>query len=451
MRKRVAVAEERLADAWARVPTGASLETTDGQPVRVVYPGRRNRAAGPDYLDAVLETPSGETRGAVEIHQRASDWERHGHGADRNYAGVVLHVVGRDDGAPSRTPGGVQLPLLELAVVDVADGPAGAARFPCTASGDADVRAALQFAGDARFEATVGRLRDGLDECGGEIDQLAYEEIATALGYSRNEDAMRDVARLAPMETVRRAGEGGTARRAEALLLGAAGLLPSQRHLSSRRRRDAYVELLERLWRESHHGVALRAYRWDHGQNRPENGPVRRVLALAGLALRWPPAGLEAALRAALEGATARRALAAHLHVPSDNAYWRTHWDFGVAARGSTGGALEERSGNQAPSLLGSARAADIVVNVLLPLAAALGEGNGDARLAQRAREAYRTHPALMENWITRLVRERSGRVAASDVVPGAREQQGLIDVHERTCHALRCAACALNPRSGAG
>src|SRR5436190_7324007 len=114
MRKRVSVAEERLAEVWCNLPPGASVTTTDGEQVRVLYPGRRNRAAGPDFLDAVLDTSAGEAHGAVEVHRRTSDWERHGHGADQNYAGVVLHVVGRHDGAVSRTPGGAQLPLLEL-------------------------------------------------------------------------------------------------------------------------------------------------------------------------------------------------------------------------------------------------------------------------------------------------------------------------------------------------
>src|SRR5919199_5754288 len=116
MRKRVArveVPSERdLAAVWAR--TAGTLPLAGGGTVRVVYPGRKNPDTGPDFVDAVLETEAGQVRGAVELHRRTSDWQRHGHGADPRYAGVVLHVVGRDDGVPGRPPGGAQLPLLEL-------------------------------------------------------------------------------------------------------------------------------------------------------------------------------------------------------------------------------------------------------------------------------------------------------------------------------------------------
>src|SRR5438552_15462519 len=116
MRKRVAQvavpAERDLAAIWAR--TTGTLALAGGGAVRVVYPGRPNPDAGPDFVDAVLETDAGSVRGAVELHRRTSDWQRHGHGSDPNYAGVVLHVVGHDDGAAARRPGGTQLPLLDL-------------------------------------------------------------------------------------------------------------------------------------------------------------------------------------------------------------------------------------------------------------------------------------------------------------------------------------------------
>src|SRR5919199_3947775 len=117
MRKRVArveVPSERdLAAVWAR--TAGTLPLAGGGTVRVVYPGRKNPDTGPDFVDAVLETEAGEVRGAVELHRLTSDWQRHGHGGDARYNAVVLHVVGRHDGAASRRPGGAQLPLLELA------------------------------------------------------------------------------------------------------------------------------------------------------------------------------------------------------------------------------------------------------------------------------------------------------------------------------------------------
>ena len=47
--------------------------------------------------------------GNVEIHDRSSDWYRHGHETDENYNNVVLHVVRMAD-CPVETASGRTLP-----------------------------------------------------------------------------------------------------------------------------------------------------------------------------------------------------------------------------------------------------------------------------------------------------------------------------------------------------
>jgi hypothetical protein len=456
MRKRVAavdVSEVAISARWSELAPGAEVRTVDGQQLRVLYPGRSNREAGPDFLDAIIATPDGEVRGAVEIHRRTSDWERHGHGSDPRYAGVVLHVVASDDGAASRRPGGTQLPLLELAMAEAGHlNPEERVPFPCALAGPEHVTRQLALAGDARFAANVARLKERLATSGRVLaDQVAFEEVAAALGYSRNVESMRALAVAVPLVEAQRqrTNTGGPQVRAEALLLGAAGLLPSGRHLPARRRRDAYADALERAWPAAGRLPALRAYQWDAGQVRPENAPVRRVVGLAHLALRWPEGGMLWALEEALREppAKARRQLAALVAVPCPEGYWREHWDFGVTAKGAAGGALEGPAGNETVALVGPSRAADVVVNVLLPLAVAAGEALGNTELVDAAWETYRAHPPLAENWITRLVRQRAALprpAEASREAMTVRHQQGLIHVFEQTCRDLRCGECPL-------
>lgn len=57
----------------------------------------------------------GLVRGAVEIHRRQRDWDSHGHGADPNYNGVVLHVALEVDGGDTRLQSGQQVPVISLA------------------------------------------------------------------------------------------------------------------------------------------------------------------------------------------------------------------------------------------------------------------------------------------------------------------------------------------------
>jgi hypothetical protein len=452
-------AEGELARAWEWLAGAGPVETRDGASLSVRYAGPRNRGAGPDFLDAILSIGGGEVRGAVEVHRRSSDWRRHGHGADPAYAAVVLHVVGQDDGPALHRPGGGALPLLVLAAGgELADRPAVA--FPCAQAvrAGADPLPGLLAAGEARFAAAVERLEvavsSRLDGAPGRLDeprvaaaweQVAYEGVATALGYERNAGAMGRLAAAVPLAALRPVGGRPAARATEARLLGAAGLLPSQRHFPTRHRRDGEIDALEAAWRSGGHRPMLRAYDWEARQVRPENAPVRRVIALARLARDWPAGGLVSQVTGILRAADRpgelawRRTLArlaGLVTVPCPAGYWRTHWDFGRPMASSIG---------QTVALVGRSRGADVVVNVLLPLAGAVARATGDDHLLHLVWSAYHHHPTLAENWITRLVGERAG-LAGWRPPSGRRAvvQQGLIALYEGPCRDLRCALCPL-------
>src|SRR3989304_5818394 len=60
----------------------------------------RGGGPGPDFRDAVIQTPGGTLRGDVELHLRASDFRRHGHDRDPAYDGLALHLVFWADEGP---------------------------------------------------------------------------------------------------------------------------------------------------------------------------------------------------------------------------------------------------------------------------------------------------------------------------------------------------------------
>ena len=112
------VSERMLTEIWRRqLVDQKNLLTSEGRKVQVISPGRRNNDRGPDFLDAAVAVEGvGMLRGDVELHVRARDWWAHGHHRDRNYDGVVLHVVMWEGDCPSsrllRSGKGVQiLPL----------------------------------------------------------------------------------------------------------------------------------------------------------------------------------------------------------------------------------------------------------------------------------------------------------------------------------------------------
>jgi len=67
--------------------------TAEGEVIQIIYTGRHNIHAGPDFFDARIRIGQTFWAGNVEIHLRASDWNRHGHQSDPLYNNTILHVV----------------------------------------------------------------------------------------------------------------------------------------------------------------------------------------------------------------------------------------------------------------------------------------------------------------------------------------------------------------------
>ena len=69
------------------------LATEAGEELQILSPGELNTDAGPDFRNARIRLNNRLQEGPVELHIKASDWDRHGHVGDPNYKEVILHVV----------------------------------------------------------------------------------------------------------------------------------------------------------------------------------------------------------------------------------------------------------------------------------------------------------------------------------------------------------------------
>jgi len=73
------------------------LRTTSGEELQIIFPGAYNTNQGPDFTDAKIKIGKTTWVGNIELHLKASDWNRHNHQHDKNYNNVVLHVVWEND------------------------------------------------------------------------------------------------------------------------------------------------------------------------------------------------------------------------------------------------------------------------------------------------------------------------------------------------------------------
>lgn len=412
------------------------LATTAGVPLRLLYPGEEEEG-GPDFRRALLLLGGGEVlRGDIEIHLRSNLWKAHGHHKDPAYKNVVLHVVLQDDArAPAPLCGGGSAPVLELTPFLMR--PLEELRlllenplplpFPCQGQhlGSPQIGAFLDAAGEERFRGKASSFREAIAKGVGE--EVLYQGIMAALGYSRNQEAFQELAHSLPLGVLRRFSQqlGGGVRSLQALLVGCAGLLPSQR------RGSVYPpeRELEEEWASSGLRSALNEPRWRFCGVRPENSPIRRLGAAAHLLYRYRKAGL-------LEGLRGLAVAASKVN----GGHNRLERGLIVA-----GGGVLSGKGKPRITLLGRSRAGDIAVNVLLPFYYSLAEVKADSELQESILRLYRLYPPLEENKITRQMGILLCGRESPRVVKTAQRQQGLIHLHHCFCREGKCSLCLLS------
>src|SRR5205807_2277872 len=103
------------------------------------------------------------------------------------------------------------------------------------------------------------------------------------------------------------------------------------------------------------------------------------------------------------------------------------------------------RSSNAPAALVGGSRAADMVVNILLPLLLTHADRNALPHLRDAALKTYAVYPRLEENRITRAMSDEALGPRKAGAINGARRQQGLLHLYKLYCEARRCYECPLS------
>lgn len=435
------------------------LRTLDGRDVEVVSPGRYNGDAGPDFREATLRIAGDLVQGDLEFHLDADDWRNHGHHHDAAYNRVILHIVltCRPDEPTVELENGQRIPQLVLSEQMLVQGLYRAelsqAQLPfwdCPLSLEAQScrDTTVLHAGRDRFVHKAEAFEEQLQ--GDSWDQVLYEGICEALGYSKNQKPFRRLAALVPIDLLFSELTQQVRDDAEiwvsAILFGAAGLLrPAEPRGVVDQEILNYLEPRRRIWESLRHVLQIRPMRpeeWQFFRLRPQNFPTRRLAALARIVVRFFHQGMLESLVAVVSDAALKPArviaeLRSRFLVEAD-VFWRAHYDFRSRSP------LMARS--PIPTLLGKNRADDLVINVVLPVLLAFARHAHNAPLQNRIFEVYSCYPALQENLITRRMRQQLyGATAPLRDNPSHRTaafQQGLLHLFKMYCRPLSCQAC---------
>jgi hypothetical protein len=430
-RNRIKFSEKQAALIWQQV-VGKELPSSEDELVSVIYPGRTNGDNGPDFRDAVIANKSRLTKGDVEVHVKSSDWYSHEHHADAAYNNVILHVVmWHDCNSATLLQSGKLVPVLCLAKALRHQAYLLPHQLPCSQILDHMDRQTLgkllNAAGEERFELKARHFQAELKQ--EEAGQVLFRGMMRALGYAKNTKPFEDLADRMPLNSIE-SSEGLALK--QALLLGTAGLLPSQRW-QGKFAREKEVQQLEQMWQSAGKKVkTMRESDWNFSHIYPNNSPVRRIVAQSYLLERYCEGKLLAGILQLVKEASlpdGHRVLENGLTVPGDD-YWRDHFDFDVSSK------------TKISALLGNSKAGEIAVNVILPFAFSWGKLANEAKLTENAIELYRNYPRLAENCITRHMAKQLCLEEPFDFT--ACHQQGLIHVFRNYCREGRCSKCPL-------
>ena len=463
------IAEALIWHLWQKgLSRTGKLRLTDGRTLRVYHPGTLNPDSGPDFLQAVLSIgPGKRLRGDVEIHIRPVDWGRHGHASDPLYNNVMLHVVlWHDEKLPAvRKQNGQYVPTLVLSDqlrhgLDrirkehrrKTEVPAPAS-YPCQSLvkqlSVERVHALLDRKGSDRFRKKAAEMSRRMKLVTAE--QTLYEFAMRAVGYTKNTDACQALAKRLPLATIRALiGKAGGHRIVDlqALLLGAAGLLPSQRlTYGGDVPDDPYVRDIETRWEAFRPSIPSRPMQeqdWLFFRLRPINFPTVRLAAMSYFVASGLQDGLDTLVAGpmnagvergpvALLRQTARRLEAMTRPLPGD--YWLKHTVFGETSRTAR------------KTLIGRDRHRGMMVDVVLPFIYALADRDSQSDRMNLVREMYTGYGRQANNSViqamTNLLFMDTPEKKAS--IDRAVLQQGLLQIDLETCRNKVCGQCVMN------
>jgi hypothetical protein len=303
-----ALGEMHLQNLWhERFLGGRTVQSDTGHSVKIISPGRWNRGAGPDFLNSRIIYDGREITGDVEIHKTPEEWYQHRHHTDPAYDNVRLHFsLSAVKPERIRNSAGRLVPqifldtmfsdeMLKIISDYRSDGNCFSpywqnleCRNDFKKTDPQKLEDYFLAKGKERIAGKMERLGRRIGEAG--YEQVIYEGLFESAGYTVNKHQFLLLAASMNMKILREilqwTDPGERRLTVEALLLGAARLLPGQ-SVAGDLDLEGSIWARELLvkWRKLRLTAGALALEPDFirtsGQ-RPAASPVRSLAAIAG-------------------------------------------------------------------------------------------------------------------------------------------------------------------------
>jgi hypothetical protein len=263
-------------------------------------------------------------------------------------------------------------------------------------------------------------------------DQLLYEGLMECLGYSKNQESFLRLARAVTLQAVRSHHIENNEEALQALLLGAAGLIPKIKTVKDKESRD-FVRRLNHEWsaqKTFYRSSVLHMADWQFFPTRPVNFPTLRIAAATPLIHTILCDDMFRRiienLKTAESGARVLQSLRELLAV-TPLPYWTRHYRF-------------DEPSSKPVHPLGPERTDAAIANVVIPLALLYARIFKVRIVRECALHLFDSMPPGAENSVTRFMESQllKGRLGLTSVSA----QQGVIQLYKFYCSEERCAEC---------
>lgn len=421
--------ENLLHYAWKyRLYEPDTLLTTDQQSVEVLDPGIHNFDAGPDFFNAKLRIGDILWVGNIEIHVRASDWNRHNHHQDASYNSVIAHVVSDND-CMTYTQEGRTLPQLIIPYPHHLEN-----KYIALLKSDSLIacRDTVPYVDSFVFHSWKTRLLiERMEQKTGLIDQIAaqtghdwdaifYTLLGRSFGFGINSDPFERLVRSVPFQVIQK--HHTSLFQLEALLLGQAGFFSDDSVKEPRyyRLRKEFEYLKHKYQLQP-----LNKSVWKMSKTHSYNFPVIRIVEFAALFCKY-----ERMFAAVLDRINSLDELILLFRADTDS-FWDNRFSFDIPSP-----RLKKHLGSDSILIL--------IINAVIPCMFAYGKYLGDQVLIERTfdllEEMKSENNSIIRNWKSLGFR-----------IDSSYDSQAVIQLQKEYCNKRKCLFCQIGYRIMSG
>jgi len=436
------IAENFLYHIWDEQHLKDTIRTVAGTKIEILFQGKWNTDAGPDFVNSIILFEGKKLQGDVEIHRREYDWKAHNHHEDKNYNNVILHVVFTNSQNAEFTisESGNKVPILELQLnldeqIDKLWKRYGQKPFDtsqqktieCLLVKDLhdshEFKNILLNLGKERFLKKCKRFSAELYNS--DFNQILYEGIIEALGYSKNKMPFFKLAKMLPFQEMKTLlNECKDFHDIFCILLFKSGLDLHDYNFSfiDEKLLHQFDKIRSRLISKLH--PTLQKDDWNFFRCRPQNHPVNRLWQIAPF------------VYSALHQGNLINSIIALF------SYGDAHT---IDARKIEADFSNLLSQENHPSI-GSSRSRDIFSNIILPICYVYAQTLQYDTLQKVIFKVYGDLPKLSENYITNYIHTLLNDGMHFRI--NLQMQQGMIQLYYQFCAQHECDNCVANLKS---